>query len=773
MAALLFGIGGSVAYAESVDTTGPVVSSVTPLVATAGQSVMLNSSFMEDISGINYCYLIVNGTGLSGDMTRSGGSFSGTLTQSYTFPSAGSYRVAVRCYDLAANVGQSPDATVVVSASAPSDVTPPTVNMPAVVASVGVGTPVTFSATYSDVSDVPSCRFIVNGEVQATLPGTGTSGSVSFTRSFSSSGPYAYYFSCTDASGNIGFSPTRSLSVTGSSGDGVAPVVGPLNPATAVVGTAVTFSATYTDAVGVVSCELDPGTSTTYPATLSGPMTNGTAARAYTFTTAGIRTVYMRCSDAAGNVGTATQSVHVYTSTVGNMAPVVSGVSPSTAVVGTPVTFSVTFSDDVSVNACSLYVDNALVGTATLVGSSSGTASRSYTFSTAGTHVASYICYDGQGASRDTGNYTVTVSGGTGIDSIFPSFTSSINPTSVSVNTINTYSVAYTDNVGVTRCDVYADYVLAGYASLSGSTSGNASWSQTFSTGGTHVMRFECQDAAGNRSATANVAIYVTAGSSSDTIPPTVGFVGPTSAVANVQTTLSTYVNDNQTGVSRCELYVNGVTYGSMDIYGGNVSRAYTFPYAGTYSVYARCWDMAGNATTGPVSSVIVSGSNNGGMYGTATMGSLMKSVCPGYYVAADHPCHAVYYFGRDGRRHAFPNANVYFTWYSDFSRVVEVSDAFLASVPLGRNVTYRPGIRLVKFTTVNRVYAVGRGGVLRWITTEDLARQLYGYNWATQVDDIADVFYTNYTFGSDIYTSGQFNPAGEAALAPTIDDNF
>ena len=55
--------------------------------------------------------------------------------------------------------------------------------------------------------------------------------------------------------------------------------------------------------------------------------------------------------------------------------------------------------------------------------------------------------------------------------------------------------------------------------------------------------------------------------------------------------------------------------------------------------------------------------------------------------------------------------------------------------------MTYRPGVRLVKFLTLNRVYAVEKGGVLRWITSETLVRALYGLNWNRNVDDIEDVF--------------------------------
>jgi len=133
----------------------------------------------------------------------------------------------------------------------------------------------------------------------------------------------------------------------------------------------------------------------------------------------------------------------------------------------------------------------------------------------------------------------------------------------------------------------------------------------------------------------------------------------------------------------------------------------------------------------------------------------------------------AVYYYGKDCKRHAFPNDKVYFTWYSNFNSVAIVSSNTLANMPLGKNVTYRPGVKMVKFTTVPKTYAVARYGVLRWVTSESVATQLYGSNWNTKIDDISDAFYTNYVFGSDINASSQYSPQDEMSAAPTIDDNL
>ncbi|MDD5726464.1 MAG: fibronectin type III domain-containing protein, partial [Patescibacteria group bacterium] len=133
----------------------------------------------------------------------------------------------------------------------------------------------------------------------------------------------------------------------------------------------------------------------------------------------------------------------------------------------------------------------------------------------------------------------------------------------------------------------------------------------------------------------------------------------------------------------------------------------------------------------------------------------------------------AVYYIGSDGKRHAFPNSKIYFTWYSDFSGVRIITADQLASIPLGTNVRYKPGSRMVKFTTDLKVYAVDANGVLRWVKTEAVAKALYGDNWNTFIDDLSDAFFSNYSFGSDINSAADFNVSTTMGLEATISDNL
>lgn len=128
----------------------------------------------------------------------------------------------------------------------------------------------------------------------------------------------------------------------------------------------------------------------------------------------------------------------------------------------------------------------------------------------------------------------------------------------------------------------------------------------------------------------------------------------------------------------------------------------------------------------------------------------------------------AVYYFGPDGKRYVFPNEKTYFTWYEDFSTVKVISDGRCATLPLGRsNITYRPGVKMVKITTDPRTYAVERGGILRHITSQELAETLYELNWKDQIDDVPDVFFSNYKVGTPIENSQQYDP--DAVMTATV----
>ncbi|MDF1497300.1 MAG: hypothetical protein P1P90_04530 [Patescibacteria group bacterium] len=125
--------------------------------------------------------------------------------------------------------------------------------------------------------------------------------------------------------------------------------------------------------------------------------------------------------------------------------------------------------------------------------------------------------------------------------------------------------------------------------------------------------------------------------------------------------------------------------------------------------------------------------------------GANAKTIDSGELIKASSP--AVYYYF-DGKRYVFPNEDVYFSWYDNFDDVNIVSDATLASVPLGGNVTYRPGTKLVKIVSDPKVYMIAENNVLSWITSEADAVTLYGTDWSGEVRDVSDALFLDYKMG-------------------------
>jgi hypothetical protein len=111
----------------------------------------------------------------------------------------------------------------------------------------------------------------------------------------------------------------------------------------------------------------------------------------------------------------------------------------------------------------------------------------------------------------------------------------------------------------------------------------------------------------------------------------------------------------------------------------------------------------------------------------------------------------AVYYCGANGKRYVFPNQKIYTSWYADFKNVITITDEQLARINLGGNVTYRPGVRMVKVQTDPRIYVVDKGGVLRYVTTPEIGQSMYGSKWSTYIDDLSEAFFVNYTVGEPI----------------------
>lgn len=112
----------------------------------------------------------------------------------------------------------------------------------------------------------------------------------------------------------------------------------------------------------------------------------------------------------------------------------------------------------------------------------------------------------------------------------------------------------------------------------------------------------------------------------------------------------------------------------------------------------------------------------------------------------------AIYYYGFGGYLHAFLNADIYNTWYTNFDDINVISDVALQQYKFGAPVCFRQGTYLVKFKELPKVYAVENGCQLRPIRSETEAYLLYGSSWASRIREL-DPLYRSlyYELGYDI----------------------
>lgn len=156
------------------------------------------------------------------------------------------------------------------------------------------------------------------------------------------------------------------------------------------------------------------------------------------------------------------------------------------------------------------------------------------------------------------------------------------------------------------------------------------------------------------------------------------------------------------------------------------------------------------------------------GLAALAPVAQAATALTPGDLIKASSP--SVYYYGADARRYVFPDLKTYQSWYgNDFSTIKKITDAELAVINIGGNVTYRPGVKMVKINTDPTVYAISKGGTFRKISSEAVAACIFGSNWGSLVNDISDAFFVNYKMGAEITNCSSYNKDAELASAPTI----
>ncbi len=247
--------------------------------------------------------------------------------------------------------------------------------------------------------------------------------------------------------------------------------------------------------------------------------------------------------------------------------------------------------------------------------------------------------------------------------------------------------------------------------------------------------------------------------------------VTPSSAEED-ERTLFTVRPSGRYDVTSCSLYVNGSRVGAMREGSSNVFTAYyTFTRAGDYRVHAVCENSRDQREVGEVRVVSVDSSSSSST-SSLDEGTLIKIRCSST-ASANDACRSVYYYGEDGKRHAFPNEGTFYSWYENFDDVVEVSASTMSDIPLGANVTYRPGSVLIKFASSSKVYALEKEHTLRHYVSMDLLQSDYGVDGERVIVVLPDYLFGNYEVGTVIDSTRDFDRTEAYYSVDSIEDIF
>jgi len=473
----------------------------------------------------------------------------------------------------------------------------------------------------------------------------------------------------------------------------------------------------------------------------------------------GWHTFYVRARDAANTVSVST-SVTFEVDTVG---PTVPAISPSTAVERQATTFRVSPSGESATTFCDLYVNGSSVGSMTKNGT---TFSTSYIFNNDGSYTMYARCADGDGNYTTGTSRTVSVSAANDAPSVHDTFyVQQVTPSSAIEDEAVTFAISPYGTLDAVACTLYVSGSSVG--AMNETSANTFTKSYTFANDGDYTVYASCKDEYGmwTRGMSRTVTVSQQNTSSNTLNVPT---VSPSTAVEDVSTEF-TVRPTSDFNVTNCWLYVDGEQVATMSERSTNRFVAnYTFRNDGDYTVYAYCKDNSPAYRIGDHRTIHVSNQTHTST--NASRGSLIKIPC-GVYANTTETCKAVYYYGDDGKRHVFPNESVFFTWYTDFDDVVNVSQDFMSSLTIGKNVTYRPGSVLVTFASSSKVYAISAKHTLHHYTTTSLLTSDYGNNWTSVLVTVPDALYGNYSIGSVIDSTSDYDRNTAYSSVHDIDD--
>jgi hypothetical protein len=231
-----------------------------------------------------------------------------------------------------------------------------------------------------------------------------------------------------------------------------------------------------------------------------------------------------------------------------------------------------------------------------------------YTPTVAGTHTISTDAGGSDWLPPSNASFTVTVQTGAcsaqTSDTTAPSASVSSPATGSTVSGTTSVAVAASDNVGVTKVELYVNGTLQATDTASPYT---FSWNTTAVANGSYSLTAKAYDAAGNVGQSAAVTVTVSNPVVNST-PPVVSVTSPANASSVGGTTSVTASASDNVGVSRVDFYLNGALTASVNTSPYGYGWDTTTVANGTYTLSAKAYDAAGNV--GQSSPVAVTVSN-------------------------------------------------------------------------------------------------------------------------------------------------------------------
>jgi subtilisin family serine protease len=462
-----------------------------------------------------------------------------------------------------------------------ADTTSPTTTITAPADSAAVKGTITVSATASDNIGVTQVELYRDG----TLVDTDTAAPYSFSWSTTEvgDGNHTLQTKAYDAANNFGTSSTITVTV-----DNTAPAVAVTAPAdNATVNGTVAVTANASDTIGVVGVQfkLDGNNlgseDTTSPYSLDWDTLTASN---------GNHTLTAVARDAAGNTTTA----FTITVTVSNdtTAPTTAITAPSNnaSIKGT-VTVSANATDNIGVVGVQFKLDGSNLSSEDT--SSPYSISWDTTTASNGSHTLTAVARDAAGNTTTSGSITVNV------DNTVPTTSVTAPVNNATVTATITVSATASDNVAVTKVELYRDGALIDTKTVSPY---DFSWNTTTVGEGAHTLQTKAYDAADNIGSSSVVNITV------DNNSPTVSMTAPSNgaSVSGASVTVSANASDT-VAIQKVEFYRDSSVLINTDTTSPySISWNSTAVTPGSHTLFAKAYDNAGHVTTSSSISVTV-----------------------------------------------------------------------------------------------------------------------------------------------------------------------